>query len=235
MRWARLRIGKHVKGMYPAPHIHEHLATAKLRTSTWTTLRTMARTPRSTRTCTMRSSEHAAHRLLMHSVLTSHFWLKVSLCVSFHVIHACARVCCSLSVSPSPVFLLPRPVPLPALPDVQLGAWRVLHRRSPVQLQLGEHGHSGLCHTPHRLWAQRDGAHRRWRGWTSLPPATSTSRTPWTTTLPSPTIPTSTTTSLRNFLQLWSIEQGNLLRWEAIMINFPVTSETWKVLRVSFL
>ena len=27
-----------------------------------------------------------------------------------------------------------------------------------------------------------------------------------------PTIPTSTTTSLRNSLQLWSIEQGNLLR-----------------------
>ena len=36
--------------------------------------------------------------------------------------------------------------------------------------------------------------------------------TPWTTRLPSPTIPTSTTMSLRNSLQLWSIEQGNLLR-----------------------
>ena len=64
----------------------------------------MARTPQSTRTCTMRSSEHAAHRLLMHSVHTSHLWLKVSLCVSFHVIHACAPVCCSLSVSPHPSF-----------------------------------------------------------------------------------------------------------------------------------
>ena len=59
-------------------------------------MRTMARTPQSTRTCTMRSSEHAAHRLLMHSGHTSHLWLKVS----FHVIHACAPVCCSLSVSP---------------------------------------------------------------------------------------------------------------------------------------
>ena len=39
-----------------------------------------------------------------------------------------------------------------------------------------------------------------------------TSSTPWTTRLPSPTIPTSTITSLRNSLQLWSIEQGNLLR-----------------------
>ena len=64
----------------------------------------MARTPQSTRTCTMRSSEHAAHRLLMHSVHTSHLWLKVSPCVSFHVIHACALVCCSLSVSPHPSF-----------------------------------------------------------------------------------------------------------------------------------
>ena len=52
----------------------------------------------------MRSSEHAAHRLLMHSVHTSHLWLKVSPCVSFHIIHACALVSCSLSVSPHPSF-----------------------------------------------------------------------------------------------------------------------------------
>ena len=64
----------------------------------------MARTPQSTLTCTMLSSEHAAHRLLMHSGHTSHLWLKVSPCVSFHVIHACALVSCSLSVSPHPSF-----------------------------------------------------------------------------------------------------------------------------------
>ena len=40
----------------------------------------------------------------MHSVHISHLWLKVSPCVSFHVIHACALVCCSLSVSPHPSF-----------------------------------------------------------------------------------------------------------------------------------
>ena len=80
--------------MYPAPHIHEHLATANCvhphaqHEQPGATLRTMARTPQSTLTCTMRSSEHAAHRLLMHSVHTSHLWLKVSPCVSFHVIHA---------------------------------------------------------------------------------------------------------------------------------------------------
>ena len=78
----------------------------------------MARTPQSTLTCTMRSSEHAAHRLLMHSVHTSHLWLKVSPCVSFHIIHACALVSCLLSGLSSPVSLLPHPVPLPALPDV---------------------------------------------------------------------------------------------------------------------
>ena len=94
----------------------------KLRTSTWSTLRTMARTPQSTLTCTMRSSEHAAHRLLMHSGHTSHLWLKVSPCVSFLVIHACALVCCLLSGLSSPVFLLPRPVLLPALLDVYPGA-----------------------------------------------------------------------------------------------------------------
>ena len=64
----------------------------------------MTRTPSRTRTRTTRSSEHAARRLLMHSGLTSHLWLKVSPCVSFHIIHACAPVCCSLSVSPHPSF-----------------------------------------------------------------------------------------------------------------------------------
>ena len=86
------------------------------------TLRTMARTPQSTLSCTMRSSEHAAHRLLMHSVHTSHSWLKVSPCVSFHIIHACALVSCLLSGLSSPVSLLLPPVPLPALPDVHPGA-----------------------------------------------------------------------------------------------------------------
>ena len=64
----------------------------------------MTRTPSRTLTRTTRSSEHAAHRPLMHSVHTSHLWLKVSPCVSFHVIHACAPVCCSLSVPPHPSF-----------------------------------------------------------------------------------------------------------------------------------
>ena len=64
----------------------------------------MTRTPSRTRTRTTSSTEHAAHRPLMHSGLTSHLWLKVSPCVSFHVIHACAPVCCSLSVSPHPSF-----------------------------------------------------------------------------------------------------------------------------------
>ena len=64
----------------------------------------MTRTPSRTRTRTTRSSEHAARRPLMHSGLTSHLWLKVPPCVSFHVIHACAPVCCSLSVSPHPSF-----------------------------------------------------------------------------------------------------------------------------------
>ena len=64
----------------------------------------MARTPQSTRTCTMRSSEHAAAPSFDAQCLTSHSWLKVSPCVSFHVIHACAPVCCSLSVSPHPSF-----------------------------------------------------------------------------------------------------------------------------------
>ena len=93
-------------------------------------------------------------------VHTSHLWLKVSPCVSFHIIHACALVSCSLSGLSSPVSLLLPPVPLPALPDVHPGAWWDLHGRSPVQLQLREHGQPGQLHTRHRLWAQRHGAHR---------------------------------------------------------------------------
>ena len=52
----------------------------------------MTRTPQSTLTCTMRSSEHAAHRLLMHSV--SHIALVaqgLALCVIPY--HPCMRTC----------------------------------------------------------------------------------------------------------------------------------------------
>ena len=54
----------------------------------------------------MRGSEHAGHRLLMHSVHTSHLWLKVSPCVSFHIIHACALVSWFLECSLFTVSLL---------------------------------------------------------------------------------------------------------------------------------
>ena len=174
-------------------------------------------------------------------VHTSHLWLKVSPCVSFHIIHACARiVSCLLSGLSSPVSLLLPPVLLPALFDVHPGAWWDLHWRSPgVRLQLGEHGHSGLCHTltgyEPKEWSDdwkighapgmQSSLLGRWVWRMELTDAdelnlaTSSdifdSRTPWTTWLPSPTFLTSTTMSLRNSLQLWSIEQGNLLRWEA--------------------
>ena len=66
----------------------------------------MARTPQRTLTRTLRSSEHAAHRLLMH--MCSHIALvaQVSPCVSFHIIHACALVSGRLSGLSSPVSLL---------------------------------------------------------------------------------------------------------------------------------
>ena len=84
--------------MYPAPHIHEHLATANCvhlhaqHEQPGAHLRTMARTPQSTLTCTMRSSEHAAHRLLMH--MCSHIALVaqgLALCVIPY--HPCMRTC----------------------------------------------------------------------------------------------------------------------------------------------
>ena len=54
-----------------------------------------------------------------------------------------------VSVLSSPVSLLLPPVRLPPLPDVYPGAGREFHERSPVQLQLREHGQPGLCHTRH--------------------------------------------------------------------------------------
>ena len=89
-----------VKGINPAPHIHEHLrytikATAlrtpsRITSTCLSTLRLMTRTPSRTRTRTMRSSEHAAHRPLMHRFHIAP-WLKIASCV-IHVIHACALV-----------------------------------------------------------------------------------------------------------------------------------------------
>ena len=49
----------------------------------------MTRTPSRTRTRTTRSSEHAAHRPLMHSVHIAP-WLKIASCVSSH---PCMRTC----------------------------------------------------------------------------------------------------------------------------------------------
>ena len=57
-----------VKGMYPAPHIHQHLATANCEPQPGPHCEQWHGHHKSTRTCTMRSSEHAAHRPLMHSV-----------------------------------------------------------------------------------------------------------------------------------------------------------------------
>ena len=49
----------------------------------------MTRTPSRTRTRTTRSTEHAAHRPLMHSVHIA-LWLKIASCVSSH---PCMRTC----------------------------------------------------------------------------------------------------------------------------------------------
>ena len=59
-------------------------------------------------------------------------------------------------------------------------------------------------------------------------------QTPSKTQSLSPT-PTSTTTSSTSCLQSWSIERGNPFWKGAIAIIFLVVSETWKVLRISFL
>ena len=145
------------KGNVPCTSYSRAFCYGMLTWTTWTTLRTMARTPQSTRTCTMRSSEHAAHRLLMHSGHTSHLWLKVSSCVSFHVIHACALVLSLEWSLPHPFFYFLVLFLFQFYLMSNSASDEFLHRKSPVQLQLGEHGHSGLCHTPHIPFLMTDG------------------------------------------------------------------------------
>ena len=164
---------------------------------------------------------------------TSHFVAQDCLVCVIHIIHAGALVvgvlsCLSSSLCPlfstssyrsssSPSWCSPqRPTRGPCQTPCATPAWGAWSHPTT--------SHPSQVMSPRRTWTSRT-----LKSSTSLPPAISTSSTPWTTMLPSPTIP------LRNSLQLWSIEQGNVLRWEAIMINFLVTSETWKVLRVSFL
>ena len=63
---------------------------SRITSSCLSTLRLMTRTPSRTRTPTMRSSEHAAHRPLMHSVHIAP-WLKSRLVC--HPCHPCMRTC----------------------------------------------------------------------------------------------------------------------------------------------
>ena len=131
-----------------------------------------------------------------------------------HVIHACAPVSCVLIVfsspfsfstsshcsSSSPSWCLPQcPTRGPGQTPCATPAWGAWSHPTT--------SHPSQVMSPSRTWTSRT-----LKSSTSRPPAISTSRTPWATSLLTPTIPTSTTMSLRNSLQLWSIEQGNLLR-----------------------
>ena len=79
----------------------------------------------STRTCTMRSSEHAAHRPLMHIVHIALVAQGSRSRLVCHPCHPCMRTCVFSLECPLPrvsLFLLLPPVHLPALPDVHLSA-----------------------------------------------------------------------------------------------------------------
>ena len=108
----------------------------------------MARTPQSTLTCTMRSSEHAAHRLLMH--MCSHIALLaqgLALCVLPY--HPCMRTCVLFLEYPSLYFFLQF---LFQLYLMSISAPDEISIEDPLfNSSLGEHGHYGLCHTPHMM------------------------------------------------------------------------------------
>ena len=234
-----------VKGMYPAPHIHEHFAMHKWLRQTAYIL-----------THNLNMLEHIANNGMNTTTHTdaniAQFWARRAPSVDAHVFthrtcgsslalcvipyHPCMRTCVLL-LEWSLLTRLSASSSSSSSSSTWCQSWRLM--RSPWKIPCATPGWGAwslwtMSH-PSQVMSPRTWTSQTPMSWTSRPPAISTSRTPWTIPLPSPTFLTSTTMSLQNSLQLWSIQQGNLLRWEAMMINFPVTSETWKVLRVSFL
>ena len=209
-----------VKGMYPTPHIHEHLRNTngygKLRTSsrtTWTTRSIANNGTDTTKHTDVYNAQFWARRAPLcwcTCVHTSHLWLRSSPCVSFHIIHACALVFGVLSG-----LLLTR-LSTSSSSSSSSSTWCPSRRlvRSPWKIPCATPAWGAwslwtMSH-PSQVMSPRTWTSQTPMSWTSRPPAISTSRTPWTIQLPLPTFLTSTTMSLPNSLQLWSIEQGNL-------------------------
>ena len=218
-----------VKGMYFAPHIHEHFTIHKWQRQTAYIF-----------TDNLNNLEHIANNCMNTTMHTdaniAQFWARRAPSVDAHVfIHRTCGSSLALCVIPYHPCMRTR---------VLLLEWSLLTRlstsssRCPSQ-RLMRSPWKIHCATPAwgawSLWTMSHPSHvmspRTWSSqtpmsWTSRPPAISTSRTPWTIPLPSPTFLTSTTMSLQNSLQLWSIEQGNLLRWERYLL-FGKDSFDW--------
>ena len=98
--------------------------------------------------CVVLSTLRTVCRCIALMRTLSHVAQVSSVCLHFHPwSSACAPFLeCSLHT----VSLLRPQVLLPPLPDSCHGAWREFHGRSPVQLQLREHGQPRLCHTRHK-------------------------------------------------------------------------------------
>ena len=171
------------KGNVPCTSYSRTFGYGILTWTTWTTLRTMARTPQSTRVqCAVLSTprtvcwctvSHIAlvaqrSRLVCHSMSSMHAHLCVvlwaSLLTRLSTSSSCSPSSCSwcptrrLTSSPSKI-----PCATPAW-----GAW-----------SLWTMSHTSQVMSPRR-WSSQT-----LTSWTSRPPATSTCSTPWTTTLPS--------------------------------------------------
>ena len=113
----------------------------------------MTRTPSRTRTRTTRSTEHAAHRPLMHSVYIAP-WLKFASCVSSH---PCMRTCVLRLDCFLLAFLVFYLVSLflfqPFLMSTSAPNERSMS--NPLcNFPLGERGHFRRRHTPHRKSVQ---------------------------------------------------------------------------------
>ena len=154
-----------VNGIHPAPDIHEHFMIYKwLRQTAYILTHNLNKLDHIANNC-MNTTMHTDANIAqfwarcapsldaLHSCVHTVTLAQVSsVCLHFHPwSSACALV---LECSLHPVSLLLPQVLLPPLPESCHGAWRDFHGRSPVQLQLREHGQPGLCHTRH-MWSTR--------------------------------------------------------------------------------
>ena len=225
-----------VNAVHPAPEIHEHFVIQiqahfhphwdhcdQLRErhdshrrddrAALSTLRAVCR-------CVIWSAHIVTLAQVLRSVFPFHPWSK-----------SCALVIERFLPS---VLLPPAEVPFPPFLDSCHGVWwrlRMTHCATPPS---GAWSHLAMSH-PTQVMSPKTWSSQTPMSSTSRPPSISTSSTPWTTRLLSPTIPDVDDDEFAEFLAVVVDRTGQPAVVRSNSDQFFWTSETWKVLRVSFL